>query len=81
MLAVTLKKPYGNSVSNYLSSPDIGDNQWCARGHGEDNVVICDKEIQLTNELVQYLHYFAFTSNKNIKHSLKSFSNFPIKEV
>lgn len=80
MLTILFKKPYVNSAFNYLQLADISDNQWLTRNKGERVVVLCDKEVKLTDELVQYLHYFTTTSDKNIRHTLTSFSNLPIKE-
>lgn len=80
MLAVLFKHPYTNSAFNYLQLADISDSQWLTRNRGEAAVVICDEEIELTDDLIQYLHYFAATTDKNIRHTLTSFSNLPIKE-
>lgn len=80
MLAVVFKAPHSNSAFNYLNLADMGDGQWFTRNRGEDVVMICDKEVKLTEELVLYLRYFSPTADKNIRHSLKSFSNLPIKE-
>lgn len=80
MLTVLFKRPYTNLAFNYLQLADVGDNQWFNRNRGEKVLVLCCKELKLTDELKLYLHYFAPTSDKNIRHTLTSFSNLPIKE-
>jgi hypothetical protein len=80
MLSMTRKSPPDTSAHKYLNNPDVNNNQWCTNGKGETNVILCDKEILLTEELRTYLLYFAYmTAGKNLNR-LHSFSNLPIKE-
>lgn len=81
MLILTLKTPFTNRAFSYLRVPDINDNMWKARGKDEIMVVLCDKEIILTEELKIYLNCFSQTCDKNISHTLTSFSNLPVKEA
>lgn len=80
MLATTRKTPPETSAHGYLLTPDVNNRKWELRGKGEKVVILCDKEIALTEELRTYLLYFSFTSGKNCSHSLTSFSNIPIKQ-
>lgn len=81
MLAYTLSVIPETTLNKFLKSPDIRDNQFHTRSKGETNMFICDVDLQLSEELKIYLFYFSSTADKNISHSLKSFSNLPIKEV
>lgn len=81
MLYFTLSIIPNNSLYKFLSKPDIKDDQFHIRNNGEVHMFLCDADVELTNELKLYLTYFSSTVDKNISHSLKSFSNLPIKEV
>lgn len=81
MLAYTNKTPPNTSAHSYLHNPDVNNNKWKTRGNNETNVILCDKEILLTEELRTYLLYFAYmTAGKNFNR-LYNFPLLPIKEV
>ena len=71
----------GKTAASYLGSPDIKNYKWLTRNKDESAGYLCDKEIELTEELRTYLLYFSFATGKNITPSLTQFSNIPIKEV
>lgn len=71
----------GKTAASYLGSPDINDNQWLTRNKGENAGFFCDVDLDLTEELKTYLLYFNMTADKNTGHTLRSFSNLPIKGV
>ena len=72
-------KTSGTSAYSYLYMPDINNGLWKTRGKGETNGFLCNMEIKLTEELKTYLTYFLFGTGKNLKHTLTSFSNIPLK--
>lgn len=80
MLIVTQTKPPLTSLYTYLNNPAVGDDKWENRGKDETCVVICDKEIKLTEELKLYLQYFSYFMGNKILNRLYAFSNLPIKE-
>lgn len=81
MLYFTLNVIPNNTLYKFLSKPDINDNQFHTRWNTEIHMFLCDIDIELTSDLKLFLSYFSSTVDKNISHSLKSFSNLPIKEV
>ena len=78
MLTTTFKLLPKISAHKYLSVPDINHNKWKTRGNNETHVILCDKEILLTEELKTYLLYFAYVGNK-LTVTTTAFSNLPIK--
>lgn len=79
MLSSTRKTQPTSSTTIYLLAPDVRNNQWKARGNNEVITIICNYDICLTEDIKSYLGYFSFTTGKNICHTLKSFSEIPIK--
>lgn len=81
MLLLTLKQIPHASLHGYLLTPDLDDNKWKINGT-ETNVLFCNSDVALTEELKTYLTYFLMGSGiKKHFSSYNSFSNIPIKEV
>lgn len=80
MLILTLKRIPKTTLYGYLQQADISHNKWDTRNKGEKAVILCDKEILLTEELKLYLLYFCYSAGGKLSIYCREFSNLPMKE-